>query len=757
MKRIILIFGLLLACSLPMAAQINCGPPGVSGNQSCFNISTSPVPFSNPIPSWGSNTACVNAAAGNIYAMQLCGNLLGAGTYVTPNDFNFPIGKCSDYSFFGGPLWGFADSGDPNFFSSDDSAILLKANGGTRYLIHIDANGVCSPAPGVTYGTAVYARSPSSPTTIFTLQGKNQTQLYQDTVTITCSGTCTSALTTHTLLKDFADSYCITNSYNGDPGWTGGGSVGQFTVSGDDTTFTMAYSDSGVTGQSMRWAVTWNIADGLSGNCDVWDATTGKRQLENGTQGMANITPAYHAGDKAHLHEDTMGLSSAYALSSPVNKIYGNLTGVFYYFIQRGSFTINSCGYPAPAPITGFSVIGSVTSGTFASGDTLTQTGTGATAPIATPIVANNPWPLVLGTITGVPNATGTWIGSPSGAIYTPTTLPLLNATSNYNCDGHGANGYTVRVAGKQGSSHLYSAPGTPLTATYPNGSPCSDLHGTWNFGNLTDTFPAMMTTQDDTNNGFGSNLATLQVAGSNTVCPLSSSYAGIPLYYNEIDYTNQGTGNVLRLAHTYKTGLFYTFDGQSGGGAIQSSTGKYAAFLSDGEGQFGSLSGNPKCNIGGPDWNASDSTHYHTGTTWGSYIAPQSANTGHYVYHVKSCSAGCVSGTVNPVWPQTNTPGVTVLDNTITWETTPDAQNAAISAIQNCRLELMLVNTFTSSAPPPPVPAPATNLFVKSAKLGDTHEEAAYSGHLAHAPGSGSGTAFQHTDLELVAGFGRD
>ncbi len=708
MKKL-LIF-LLFTLILRASAQITCGLPGVSSSQSCFNTNITPVPLPNPIPSWGPNTSAVVAAGGNPYLMQTVGNLTGSGTSVTPTDFGLPVVRCTDSTFFGGLFWGLSDSGAPNLFNSNDSLFLAKANGGTHYLIHFDSNtGACLPVSGITYTKDVLF-SHTNPNVIYVLIGTNSNQLYQDTISVTCSPACSGSVTVHTLLYDFATANCLQNAYNGNPTWAGGGSVGVFSSSLDDTTFSNYFSDTGISGQRGRWAASWSTSYG-SGNCDLLDTQSMKYRSHGGTQSITTITPAFHAGDRFALHETYSALNNNYiVLSAAVNSYTYGKYAQNLYFWQTGTASVAACGYAVLAganPISGSSVIGNITSGTFVLGETVTQTGTGAHAVIIAPLVIAA-MPLVVGTITGSPNGTGTWVGGSSGAVFTPTASPALNATINYECGGHFGQGYTQLVTGKNGTANRYTNPATPLTSTAPNSAPCSDSHYSWNFTNTTDSYPALITTQ-----GYGAlaftSLATIQTVGSATKCTTDPTFAGIPLYYDENYYNNIGTGKVLRTNHTFNSGWSWSFDVQNAGVGIESSSGKWHAFLTDGWGQFGSTDGNAEANIGGPDWNNSF-TGFKIGTGFGSFITPQTANAGHYIYHVASCSSSpCTTGAVAPIWPQTSTPHTTVVDGNVTWETYPDAHNSAISAISNARSEIMFVKLFTSGTPPPPPPPGVT------------------------------------------------
>jgi hypothetical protein len=66
-------------------------------------------------------------------------------------------------------------------------------------------------------------------------------------------------------------------------------------------------------------------------------------------------------------------------------------------------------------------ITGSVSSGTFVGGETLTQTTTGATAESLT--VGGSQF--LVNFLSGTPDATHTWVGGTSGAVFTPTTVPV--------------------------------------------------------------------------------------------------------------------------------------------------------------------------------------------------------------------------------------------------------------------------------------------------------------------------------------------
>lgn len=83
-----------------------------------------------------------------------------------------------------------------------------------------------------------------------------------------------------------------------------------------------------------------------------------------------------------------------------------------------------------PAPGTGFLVIGAVTGTTaFDPNEEVVQTNTGANAFLIGTVTGSNP--MIIGPITGTADATDTWTGKTSGAVYTPTSAPSQFVSSS--------------------------------------------------------------------------------------------------------------------------------------------------------------------------------------------------------------------------------------------------------------------------------------------------------------------------------------
>ena len=77
---------------------------------------------------------------------------------------------------------------------------------------------------------------------------------------------------------------------------------------------------------------------------------------------------------------------------------------------------------PTALPVAMYTVVGSVSSGAFEAGEPLVQTTSGATANLIGTVTGSGP--MTIGPQTGTPDATDTWKGTLSGAIFTPTQVP---------------------------------------------------------------------------------------------------------------------------------------------------------------------------------------------------------------------------------------------------------------------------------------------------------------------------------------------
>jgi phage tail sheath protein FI len=77
---------------------------------------------------------------------------------------------------------------------------------------------------------------------------------------------------------------------------------------------------------------------------------------------------------------------------------------------------------PTAAPVQMYGIAGSVTAGVFVAGEQVAQSTSGATASLVGIVTGSNP--MNVGPQTGTPDASHTWVGQTSGAVFTPTGTP---------------------------------------------------------------------------------------------------------------------------------------------------------------------------------------------------------------------------------------------------------------------------------------------------------------------------------------------
>jgi hypothetical protein len=248
-------------------------------------------------------------------------------------------------------------------------------------------------------------------------------------------------------------------------------------------------------------------------------------------------------------------------------------------------------------------------------------------------------------------------------------------------CSGHSADGYTGMFQGALANLHLYSSP-TTITGPFQP-IQYGDTHASLNYDNATDTYPILMASTSTTSSNAGNNFNPF---GGNT--PPSPYYDEI--YLIRTDITPPATV-VQRPFHHFSTGWSTQFEPQNAI-VVESSSGRFAAWPSDGMGQFGSTSGASSCHLGGPDWNNNDSADFTAtvGATLGAYgpwnlITPISNNGPGYIYQVQSCSSTpCATGSREPNW-HTAAPnsGNTVTEGNVTWVNT--------GIVADCRVEVLV------------------------------------------------------------------
>jgi hypothetical protein len=310
-------------------------------------------------PCTAPNYPCITvsqAVIQNISPTPNVGNLTGAGTVVTPTDFNTPICRLSDANFDPAlPNRTIAadasGSGDETLFNANSTLAIIAGSGGQGYPISFSFNGVTCTV------TRLYASNPS-----WTAHGG--WYLTSDAV-----------------------------------GWSYANPNLFFIV--DPTN--PAIDSYNVAGYTPTGTPPSNVAtiDFRAGQTGGWGTTS------------SNCLPSTYAMTWSSFGQQNKAIPSVLA----ADQIFG--MGVSDAIV----------------------IAGSVASGTFTTGETVTQSGTGATAKFH--FIQTN---MYVDTVTGSPNNSGTWTGGSSGATFTPTAVPA-NAGQDYGTDA---------VAYKVGSGCAY-------------------------------------------------------------------------------------------------------------------------------------------------------------------------------------------------------------------------------------------------------------------------------------------------------------
>jgi hypothetical protein len=656
----------------------SCGP---QNGYDCFVQDTSIVNLTMPIPSWGPNT-CDSTSLDTLSA---CGNLTGAGTAQTPSDFGNQMVRITDVNT---PSTGYDtlytyDDPFPTAWNKNDTGILAREMDSTGYNPIMQVVMPFNPttmqatltSPLLSFiGQANWSHTANNIIYSYGATGSNRTKLYSNVVVMTPG----SASLTPTLMFDFNSPTCLTNPVNG---YTGGSFTatwnGVMTSSLDDTVFAMAWSNTGNQG-SGTYVTAWTV--GQSG-CDVYNTVAGN-VTHNGV--LVGTVPdqwgaAANGGipDLFKLHDTFTALNDGYVwLDASISTVSQGVYNDGPYIWQIGTATVKHCGIGASNWTANhlYNVLGyriqpatNVNPGNYiyqiiASGNEGTS---GSSAPA---------WNQTPGSNTT--DGTVTWRNTG------------LGTAQEYYCDGHNWYGYTGLTSEHQPLFHSYSNPSTTLaqqlTGPY--------LYGDSHYGSTNDN-------ADDTAWIF--NVAALDSQPVNLLGTLPSWGFREVFFISPInkapgvpnDTGAGGTlGQVRGAFHTYNTGYSWAFDIQNGTSMI-SQTGNFALVSTDGMGQFGNLSGQSQCNVGGPNWEANDSTDYTVGEKV--FPNPQyGGNAGHYIYQIQSCSGTCTTGATKPTFVQSATvAGVgTFTDGTITWAAAPDTYISTNTAVQNCRADLMVV-----------------------------------------------------------------
>ncbi|MBZ5667859.1 MAG: hypothetical protein LAO30_25130, partial [Acidobacteriia bacterium] len=648
-----------------------CGP---QNGYDCFVQDTDVHNYAVPGPNWGPNTCDWTSAD----TVSNCGNLTGANTVQTPTDFGNAMIRCTDANTVSGHpeyIWTTYDAPSVNAWNSDDTGILLKITGGTRYVMRFNPSTLtCTLVnPAITFdGAAIWSHTVNNK--IYSYSGTAQTQLQQSIVNMA-----TGAVTT-TTLYDFNNSSCLTNSVNG---YTGGSFpqnmwIGTAGVSLDDSTFAMGFSTLAAQGTGT-YLVVWT--QGQAG-CDLWNTATNVITHNGSLVGTVSDAPWGGANggkfDKFGMHEalQTPNPNWITTTASPNTMTYGSYNDGNYFW-QKGTTNVQRCGIGAPnwKASNAYSDGDRVNPTTGNAGDYIYQivNGVGGTSGTSTPL-----WNQSLGTDTTGDN----------GLTWHNVGLP---AASQFFCDGHGWTGTLGLAPGKHVTYHSFTDPISPQTHLLSYSSTGDQHFGNTN-ANLMDSAWIFVMSAD-----VGTGVKLLDGSTPYPSALYNEGYFVSPpnkpdgspnCAYDPVACPN-GIGAFRRGFHTYNSCWHQAFDVQNAM-CVLSQTGRFAVCSTDGMGQFGNINGTASCNVGAPDWVKSATSDGTTTFSTGYKMFPNpvnGGNTGDYIYQVQSCSGACTTVTSKPEWPQTydSQNPATVLDGTIKWIIT--------GLRQNCRADDVVVS----------------------------------------------------------------
>ena len=182
----------------------------------------------------------------------------------------------------------------------------------------------------------------------------------------------------------------------------------------------------------------------------VWDGRYYKVTGDNGPFGGAGTTTAPLTASSGST--TTIVDTNETVAGSVTNGIFVNNENLVQTGTSSTATLIGGVGST-------YTVAGNLTSGIFIYGETVTQTSTGATGPANSAITSTT---LKLQSLTGVADATHTWVGGTSGAIFTPTATPVASATTMLITAATGSPNGTGTWVG-QTSGAIFTPTGAPV------------------------------------------------------------------------------------------------------------------------------------------------------------------------------------------------------------------------------------------------------------------------------------------------------
>jgi hypothetical protein len=515
------------------------------------------------------------------------GGLFGANGVATPNDFNAPMARITDSATESDNLnrsFVTFDSADVNEFNYDDSFLALRDEEAQALLYAFTPATLQSqrlypsqPGGGLRIaGSGFYGYTLADKFLYFYQPAASLKLSYYD-LTNACNPSCSAPAfaPVTVVLHDFG-----TDCVSGIPTWLDDGG----TDKADDNFFSAAYSFTGVQGTGTDICV-YNRSTNSS--CHFNTSTgvvSGAGCISTGTVSLP---------DRFTIHNHKIGRgagANSQVVIQPTSCLYTlplslsatqTIVGTTATMTLQSAYTGTVGAVVIPAGITGPAGASGLA--------TCSRFGCPVTAvagAVVTYTLSSAPGNFS-GVVTG---GTTTACGAAQDSPYfwnTATTTMAISATPpNADGSGHWCNGNThwVNNAGTPGGNYDIRGYTTPTVFTrlipvgdFPAGGSQVplDQHCTWGNVDALDTYPVLASTAAYTGAG-------VQKAWANEIIGINPN----------------GTSPVLRLGHTFITGLSQFFDTQFGLGSV-SPDGKFFIFTSDMLGGLGSSSGSGTCTIG--------------------------------------------------------------------------------------------------------------------------------------------------------------
>jgi hypothetical protein len=498
------------------------------------------------------------------------GGLIGAGTCVTPADFGLPICRITDATLDPTKANFSLDttssgSGDLTLWNTNSTLLTLENEGSRMYPMAFNpttmvasrlypTNATYSAEGGFWIAGGGSAWSYSSPTVLYTMTG-TLLQKY-DFAGYNTGGSPPTATTVY----DFTSSpNCLVSGYVST--WASFGETSKYPA---DQVFVSGESNAGGQGTGND-VVAYKVGSG----CSYLNTVTGMVTGDWGTTGTVGIP------DRFYVHNVKISKDGQWAMVAQQQcLVHPSITSI--------SLTSNVVT-AVLSSTTGLSVgsmidVNTVTPSSFDQNDIpLTSVNAGTNT--------------VQWAETGA-NATGSG-GTIDNCISQLPYLWQIGTTNLYpsctqggKCGGHWTEGMSHLVNANyspfwQQDNRLYgnNNPGSAVIATLPPTSgvnACTDVqtdqHQNWSNVDVMDSYPFFTSTAAE--------LANAQTPGSYNCA-----------WVNEILGVSTVTGTVYRFAHTYTTGLNWSFDSQYAIGGV-SQDGRFYAFTSDWQGTLGTEGG---------------------------------------------------------------------------------------------------------------------------------------------------------------------